>query len=183
MRRIEKVGVWPVGLVGGLMVEMPVVNSTTGRVVGFNSNWRPERPFPIDMAGFAINLQLLLDHPEAKFSLTAERGYQETEILKNIITRDQLEPLAKMCSEVILLITKFVFLPLFLTLGENLKASQGERRQLPLHSCIPPITVAGFMHLTNQRTPREKIVASLPIRLPRENTSIDGLKFALELTE
>jgi len=31
----------------------------------------------------------------------------------------------------------------------NQRASQGERRQLPRHPCIPPISVADFMHPTN----------------------------------
>lgn len=69
MRETQEVSVWPVGLVGGLLVEKPVVNVTSGRVVGWNSQWRPERPFPIDMAGFAINLQHLLRHPEVSFPL------------------------------------------------------------------------------------------------------------------
>lgn len=66
MRFTKKVSVWPVGLVGGLLVERPEVNVTTGHVVGWNSQWRPERPFPIDMAGFAINLQHLLNNPQVK---------------------------------------------------------------------------------------------------------------------
>lgn len=42
----NKVGVWPVGLVGGLMVEKPVLDDEN-LVLGFNSAWRPERPFPV----------------------------------------------------------------------------------------------------------------------------------------
>ena len=110
MRKIKKVGVWPVGLVGGLMVEKPVLNQTTHKVSGFNSGWRPERPFPIDMAGFAINLGLLLDHPEAQFSLTVEGGYQESEILRHLITREELEPLADFCTKVrVFLLFFFLF--------------------------------------------------------------------------
>lgn len=60
MRYTKEVSVWPVGLVGGLMVEKPILNQTTGKVTGWNSAWRPDRPFPIDMAGFAVNLQHLL---------------------------------------------------------------------------------------------------------------------------
>jgi galactosylgalactosylxylosylprotein 3-beta-glucuronosyltransferase 3 len=94
------VSVWPVGLVGGLMVEMPVLDPKTGRVKGWNSAWRPDRPFPLDMAGFAINLSHFLKHPEAEFSFDAERGYQESEILKHLTTRDQLEPKADNCTKV-----------------------------------------------------------------------------------
>jgi len=47
------------------------------------------------------------------------------------------------------------------------RASQGKRRQLPRLPCIPPISVAGFMHSTNQRTARAEAVASLPLRLSK----------------
>lgn len=100
MRGINKVGVWPVGLVGGLMVEKPLINSTTGRVVGWNSHWRPERAFPIDMAGFAVNLQHLLAHPVAEFSFNVERGFQESNLLSRLITVDELEPKADNCTKV-----------------------------------------------------------------------------------
>lgn len=74
MRKINKVGVWPVGIVGGMRVEMPLV--TNGKVSGFNAVWKPFRPFPIDMAGFAINATLFLQHPEAKFSRKVQSGFQ-----------------------------------------------------------------------------------------------------------
>jgi len=48
-------------------------------------------------------------------------------------------------------------------------ASQGEKRQLPRHPCIPLIGVVGFMHPTNQRVTREYVVASLPTRLSRSS--------------
>ncbi|XP_076281418.1 glucuronyltransferase I [Lasioglossum baleicum] len=100
MEKIQKVGVWPVGLVGGLMVEKPICDNVTNKVVGFNAAWKPDRPFPLDMAGFAINLRLLLEHKEAMFSYDVEGGYQESEILRQIVTRDELEPLADCCTKV-----------------------------------------------------------------------------------
>ncbi|XP_047534220.1 galactosylgalactosylxylosylprotein 3-beta-glucuronosyltransferase I isoform X1 [Vanessa atalanta] len=98
MRKIKKVGVWPVGIVGGMRVEMPLV--TDGKVSGFNAVWKPFRPFPIDMAGFAINATLFLLHPEAKFSRKVQSGFQESEILKYVATKDDLEPLAENCTKV-----------------------------------------------------------------------------------
>jgi galactosylgalactosylxylosylprotein 3-beta-glucuronosyltransferase 3 len=65
MRYTKKVSVWPVGLVGGLMVERPVPD-INGKITSFNAGYKPDRPFPIDMAGFAINLQLLLSNPNAE---------------------------------------------------------------------------------------------------------------------
>lgn len=96
----DKVGIWPVGLVGGLMVERPLLDLNTKKVIGFNAMWRPERPFPIDMASFAISSNLLFQRPEAEFSYEVERGYQESEILRHLITIDQLQPLADLCTKV-----------------------------------------------------------------------------------
>ena len=47
-----------------------------GTVIGFNSAWKPERPFPIDMAAFAINITLILENPDAGFKYDVPRGYQ-----------------------------------------------------------------------------------------------------------
>ncbi|XP_008559492.1 galactosylgalactosylxylosylprotein 3-beta-glucuronosyltransferase I [Microplitis demolitor] len=100
MEKIKVVGVWPVGLVGGLMVERPICDNTTNKVTGFNSLWKPDRPFPIDMAGFAVNLKTILEKNDAKFSFHAKPGYQESEFLEQMVTRDQLEPLADGCTKV-----------------------------------------------------------------------------------
>lgn len=97
MEKIQKVGVWPVGLVGGLMVEKPICDDITNKVIGFNAAWKPDRPFPLDMAGFAINLRLLLENRDAQFSYDVQGGYQESEILRQIVTKDELEPLAGRC--------------------------------------------------------------------------------------
>lgn len=94
------VGVWPVGLVGGLMVEKPILNENN-EVIGFNAAWRPERPFPIDMAGFAISTDLLLKFSKAVFSYEVERGYQESEILRQITNKEDLQPLANLCTKVL----------------------------------------------------------------------------------
>ncbi|XP_039757016.1 galactosylgalactosylxylosylprotein 3-beta-glucuronosyltransferase I isoform X1 [Pararge aegeria] len=98
MRKIQKVGVWPVGIVGGMRIEMPLV--TNGKISGFNAVWKPFRPFPIDMAGFAINATLFLIHPEAKFSRKVQSGFQESEILKYFTTKNEMEPLAENCTKV-----------------------------------------------------------------------------------
>ncbi|XP_076169323.1 glucuronyltransferase I isoform X2 [Ptiloglossa arizonensis] len=100
MEKIQKVGVWPVGLVGGLMVEKPICDDITNKVIGFNAAWKPDRPFPLDMAGFAINLRLLLENRDAQFSYDVQGGYQESEILRQIVTKDELEPLAGRCRKV-----------------------------------------------------------------------------------
>ncbi|RWS26516.1 Galactosylgalactosylxylosylprotein 3-beta-glucuronosyltransferase 3-like protein [Leptotrombidium deliense] len=99
MRDTQKVSVWPVGLVGGLQVERPLVSN--GRVTGWNTIWRPERAFPIDMAGFAVNIKLILDRRKANFIATVPRGYQESYFLKQLIHGvHELEPKADDCSKV-----------------------------------------------------------------------------------
>ena len=93
------VSVWPVGLVGSLRYESPVVEN--GKVVRWFTYWRPERPFAMDMAGFAINIRLLFEKPDAKFSLYVQRGNQESELLSGLISMDDLEPRADNCTKVV----------------------------------------------------------------------------------
>lgn len=110
MSKIKRVGVWPVGLVGGMMVERPLCDNATNKVIGFNAAWKPERMFPVDMAAFAINLNVILDKKDAWFSFEALGGYQETQLLEQLVTRDQLEPLADCCTKVFInkYIEKFI---------------------------------------------------------------------------
>lgn len=100
MRNTRGVSVWPVGLVGGLVVEKPLVRD--GHVVGWNAAWKPHRPFPVDMAGFAVSLRLLLEHPKAQFRLWLPRGMQESHLLGQLVTGlHELEPKARNCSQVL----------------------------------------------------------------------------------
>ncbi|BFZ06933.1 hypothetical protein BsWGS_09971 [Bradybaena similaris] len=100
MRFTKKVSVWPVGLVGYLRYEKPVVQNS--KVISWFTYWKPSRPFPMDMAGFAINLQLIHDYPEAAFTNSVQRGYQESTLLSGLkISQDDLEPKANMCTEVL----------------------------------------------------------------------------------
>ena len=62
-----------------------------------------ERPFAMDMAGFAVNLQLLFEFPNAKFKLRVKRGYLESAFLEQLTNRDELEPKADNCTKVSLL--------------------------------------------------------------------------------
>lgn len=98
MRYTKKVSVWPVGLVGAMKFERPVVEN--GKVVRFHTGWRPNRPFPIDMAGFAVSLNLVLANPEACFDGNAEMGFLESSFLQNLVTMEELEPKADTCTKV-----------------------------------------------------------------------------------
>lgn len=101
IKKIEdgRVGVWPVGLVGGLYYETPIINRMY-RVIGFNSRWRPDRPFPIDMAAFAVSSRLLMD-PKIIFNETAETGMQESSLLTQLLkSPNELQPMANLCKDI-----------------------------------------------------------------------------------
>uniref|UniRef100_W6NL70 Galactosylgalactosylxylosylprotein 3-beta-glucuronosyltransferase n=1 Tax=Haemonchus contortus TaxID=6289 RepID=W6NL70_HAECO len=100
IRSIDVAGIWPVGIVGGLIVERPLL-AENGSVIGFNAVWKPDRQFPIDMAAFAVNITMITSHPDAGFSYDVQRGYQESHFLTGLgLTRSDLEPKADLCSKV-----------------------------------------------------------------------------------
>lgn len=100
MRSTKKVSVWPVAFVGGLRYESPKVN-TLGNVYGWKTVFDPHRPFAIDMAGFAVNMRLILSKPQAYFKLRGVKGgYQESSLLKELVTLSDLEPKAANCTKV-----------------------------------------------------------------------------------
>ncbi|XP_072264602.1 galactosylgalactosylxylosylprotein 3-beta-glucuronosyltransferase 2 [Pyxicephalus adspersus] len=100
MRTTQKVSVWPVGLVGGRRYERPVVEN--GKVVGWYTGWRADRPFAIDMAGFAVSLQVILSSPKAVFKRRGSQpGMQESDFLKQITKVEELEPKADNCTKVL----------------------------------------------------------------------------------
>ncbi|KAM4643603.1 LOW QUALITY PROTEIN: galactosylgalactosylxylosylprotein 3-beta-glucuronosyltransferase 3 [Amazona ochrocephala] len=92
------VGVAPWGWWGGLRFERPLVAG--GRVVGFHTGWKPERP-SLDMAGFAVALPLLLARPRRASTPRAERGYLESSLLGALVSPAQLEPKAGNCTQVL----------------------------------------------------------------------------------
>ena len=92
--------VWPVGLVGGLMVEKPKV-AANHTVVGWEVARAPNRPFAIDMAGFAVNYNHFLGRPKAKFGYQVKPGYQEPRFLCHLVgCLSELEPKADLCTKV-----------------------------------------------------------------------------------
>lgn len=99
MRSTQRVSVWPVGLVGGMKYERPVVE--VGKVVRFHVGWQPGRPFPMDMAGFAVSLKLVLANPDACFDGQAPMGFLESSFLQGLVTMDELEPKADNCTKVL----------------------------------------------------------------------------------
>jgi beta-1,3-glucuronyltransferase len=123
MRYTKTISMWPVGLIGIHGVSSPVVDPSTGYVKAFFDGWIGDRIYPVDMASFAINVQLLHQvfcillhrffvefnfdlnqkNPDAVMSYRA--GYQEDSFLKSLnFTLKDIEPKANNCTEVILVI-------------------------------------------------------------------------------
>ena len=99
MRYIRKIGVWPVGLTGWLFYESPVV--VNGKVRDWFNTKRTQKKFPIDMAGFAITGELLMNRPNAKFIINETVGFMETKFIESLgVTMDDLEPRADNCTKV-----------------------------------------------------------------------------------
>ncbi|VDM20199.1 unnamed protein product [Hydatigera taeniaeformis] len=93
---------WPVGLVAGSDWEGCITDAKDrSKISHFWTNWEPKREFPIDMAGFAVNLQLILDNPKAVFDDTTV-GKQEGLILTKLGFKNgyELEPKADGCRKV-----------------------------------------------------------------------------------
>ena len=101
MRNTKRVSVWPVGLAGQLLIETPILDDQNNQVIAFNSIWKAERKYPIDMAGFAINYAFYIYKSSPKFNSNLEIGYQETHLLDQLLDAyNQLEPKAENCSKV-----------------------------------------------------------------------------------
>jgi hypothetical protein len=70
-----------------------------GKVVGFFDSWPSKRKFPVDMAGFAVNVEFLLNHPNATMPYKA--GYEEDMFLRSLgLTVEDIEPKADSCTQV-----------------------------------------------------------------------------------
>lgn len=108
MRYTGKVSVWPVGFVGGLLVERPLVHpQNNNRIHSFNSMWEKKRPFPFDMAGFAVSMNLFMSHLNANFSAEQKVGYVESHFLSQLIDSwEELEPKADKCTKILVWHTK-----------------------------------------------------------------------------
>lgn len=99
MRYTKKVSMWPVGLVTSVGLSSPVVNKD-GVVVDFYDGWMANRKFPVDMAGFAVSVQLLLDKSDAYMPFVP--GHEEDGFLKKLeITNADIEAKADHCTQIL----------------------------------------------------------------------------------
>ncbi|KAK7862681.1 hypothetical protein R5R35_000925 [Gryllus longicercus] len=98
IRDTKKVSMFPVGLIGDYAVSSPVLKE--GKIIGFFDSWPSKRKFPVDMAGFAVNIELLLSHPNA--SMPYKAGYEEDQFLRSLgVTIGDIEPKGKSCTQIL----------------------------------------------------------------------------------
>ena len=57
LRKTRALSLFPVGLVTRTGISSPIVKN--GKIVGFFDGWIANRQFPVDMAGFAVNIKTL----------------------------------------------------------------------------------------------------------------------------
>jgi len=98
MRHTRKISMWPVGLVTKTALSSPVVDGR-GRVVDFFDGWISKRKFPVDMAGFALSVQLINEKTDAY--MPYRPGYEEDVFLQQFdISLDDIEPRADLCTKI-----------------------------------------------------------------------------------
>lgn len=98
IRFTKKVSMFPVGLIGLYAVSSPIVRN--GEVIGFFDSWPASRRFPVDMAGFAVNLDYLALSPNA--TMPYHEGHEEDGFLRSLgLTISDIEPKANNCTEVL----------------------------------------------------------------------------------
>ncbi|XP_049525719.1 galactosylgalactosylxylosylprotein 3-beta-glucuronosyltransferase S isoform X3 [Dermacentor silvarum] len=98
IRWTQTVSVFPVGCIYLTGVSSPVV--VDGRVVGFHDPATKGRRFAVDMAGFAVNLRLVVNNTH--LSMPHREGLQETEFLESLnISLADLEPLCENATKVL----------------------------------------------------------------------------------
>uniref|UniRef100_A0A914ZMT6 Galactosylgalactosylxylosylprotein 3-beta-glucuronosyltransferase n=1 Tax=Parascaris univalens TaxID=6257 RepID=A0A914ZMT6_PARUN len=90
IRKVKTIGIWAVGLSGTALVEAPhVVNGT---IVGWDVVYAPKRKFATDMAGFAVNLDLILNS-NASFHRGCIKNVPESCFLQQFnIPKEKVQP-------------------------------------------------------------------------------------------
>ncbi|EDW79569.1 uncharacterized protein Dwil_GK20550 [Drosophila willistoni] len=106
MRYIQKVGMWPVGLVTSTGVSSPIIRN--GKLDGYYDGWIGGRKYPIDMAGFAVSVKFLHERPNAKVPF--KTSFEETLFLESLepLERSDIEYLADECTDILVWHTQSV---------------------------------------------------------------------------
>ncbi len=91
VRHVKRIGIWAVAFSGNTMVEMPEVQN--GTIIAWNTSFAPKRTFATDMAGFAVNLKVLLKEKDAKFHEKCKSSNFESCFLSQLqIKKEDMEP-------------------------------------------------------------------------------------------
>eukprot|EP00128_Syssomonas_multiformis_P007967 Colp12_sorted_trinity150504_noHs@25773 len=100
IRSTKRASIWPVGFSGELYYEGPVIKGS--KVERWRTAWRPDREYPVDMAGFAVHVGRLLGR-QVLFSMETPRGELEQALLRQVISSPaDLETLGlDQCSEIL----------------------------------------------------------------------------------
>ena len=97
IRQTRLVSMFPVGFVGDNDFSSQIIHNF--QVIGFSDPWFAGRKFPVDMAGFAVNIELLKKY-RPKMPYLA--GFEETLFLENMnVTFEDIEPRANYCTEIL----------------------------------------------------------------------------------
>lgn len=108
MSLTQTVSMFPVGFIGAQGVSSPIVKN--GTVVGFSDSWFAQRKYPVDMAGFAVNIQFMKKrNVKAASAMPYKAGYEEDMFLQSLnLSLSEIEPLANNCTEILVWHTKTV---------------------------------------------------------------------------
>lgn len=89
---------FPVGLITKAGVSSPIVKN--GVFSGFYDGWLGGRKFALDMAGFAVSVEFLLERPDA--AMPFKPGFEEDGFLKSLSPFEpkEAELLAGNCTKV-----------------------------------------------------------------------------------
>ncbi|XP_043671437.1 galactosylgalactosylxylosylprotein 3-beta-glucuronosyltransferase P-like [Vespula pensylvanica] len=99
IRKTKTVSMFPVGLCTKFGLSSPIIKN--GTFAGFYDGWVAGRKFPVDMAGFAVNVKFLLQRPNATMPFRA--GYEEDGFLKSLAPLEprDVQLLADNCTRVL----------------------------------------------------------------------------------
>ncbi|CAD5232095.1 unnamed protein product [Bursaphelenchus xylophilus] len=79
---VKVMGAWAVGTSGSTLVESPKVNKE-GKLAGWHVMFRPDRKYATDMAGFALNIDVLINS-NASFNLHCAGSVPEECFLRQV---------------------------------------------------------------------------------------------------
>ncbi len=90
MRETRKLSVWSVGFRSGLSYEGPVCKNL--RLLSWRKRKTEDietRAFPVDMAGFAVNLCQIINYPFTKFEASMPPGHLENAFILQFISNQE----------------------------------------------------------------------------------------------